>query len=926
MSNDTKQHLEDFVEGAMFDYGSHVVENRAIPDYRDGLKPVHRAILWSMYELGLHYNVPYKKAARTVGDVIGKYHPHGDQACYDAMVTLANFLPNLVDGFGNWGTYVDDAAAMRYCFTGDTLVSTEKGLIPIGDIPSVLGLSPKKKLPIQLKVETRNGVEEAAFWLDSGVREIYRVDTAIGHIKGTSNEPLLVLSSDLAFVWRTIETLEEGDVVCYKRNPSISWPKQCSVLIQPEAPSESSLLSGYKVYPVPKRMSADFATWLGLLISEGSIGTASIQFMNSDEDMVNLFTDLTEKLFPGIVVSTTWREPDGKNWAKRKYAQVTINSTHVRKFLEANGIHPCTAKDKEIPTCVLRGSKKEVVAFLSALFEGDGSAHNSGISYSSRSNKLLDQLQVLLLTKFGLPFRQSKHTLYLCSKTMYDKFQREIGFLSERKGGRALNSAYCNQKLSWLPQVVRDHYSAILDSEVNEHNQAIPRYELAMLRGLSGRAMPCSLESLREWLSSVGKFVGKHFPSLVGKLRHILDCDYFLTEVRSIRYIGDEATYDLTVPGSNSYTANGMIVHNTEARLSEFSDKFILDPKYLAVVPYVKNFSNDAEWPLFFPAKLPVIMLTGTVRAPAFGVAIGMPSFKIAGVVKAVKAVLNGEKVGPKWLAKNLEINSKYGGRVVSTRDELIELFKTGKGSVRFVAETRYDRDRRELLIESCSPSFGSANTIESKLVKFKEMPGVKDVNDDSSAGTGPYNIRYTISFGRNVEDHQLEGLIDKIEKELTGALQFNVGYTKRKKEGGADFGETSIVGLLERWCAFRVKLEAAVLKKLIADQEKLLYRQELLEFAVDHLEDIFQALKSKKDPDAILIKKWKKPAEFVKEILDLQARRLAKLELNEIHAKQTEIKKAIKALKSDQKNPAARVVRQLDEVAAYVKKTKDHL
>lgn len=474
---DNKQHIEDFVESAMLEYGSHVVENRAIPDFRDGLKPVHRAILWSMYDLGLHHNVPYKKAARTVGDVIGKYHPHGDQACYDAMVTIANFLPNLVDGFGNWGSSTDSAAAMRY----------------------------------------------------------------------------------------------------------------------------------------------------------------------------------------------------------------------------------------------------------------------------------------------------------------------------------------------------------------------------------------------------------------------------------------------------------------TEARLSEFSDKFILDPKYLAVVPYVKNFSNDAEWPLFFPAKLPVMLLTGTVRAPAFGVAVGLPSFKIEGVLKAVRRYLSEDKISSKWLAKNLKINSKYGGKVVSSLEEIAEVYKTGRGSIRVVAETRYDRAKRELYIESCSPAFGSPTTIESKLVRFKEMPGVKSVDDDSESGAGDYNIRYTIRFGR-VEDHQLEGLIDKIEKELTGALQFNIGYTRRKKEGGADFGETNVIGILERWCKFRVKLEEAVLRKLIVDQEKLLYRQELLEFAVDHLEDIFQALKSKKDPDAILIKKWKKPAEFVKEILDLQARRLAKLELTDIHAKQTEIKKVIKSLKADQKAPTQRVLRQLGEVEAYIKKTKDHL
>lgn len=472
------QHLEEFVEGAMLEYGSHVVENRAIPDYRDGLKPVHRAILWSMYQLGLHYNDPYKKAARTVGDVIGKYHPHGDQACYDAMVTIANSLPNLVDGFGNWGRHDSNAAAMRY----------------------------------------------------------------------------------------------------------------------------------------------------------------------------------------------------------------------------------------------------------------------------------------------------------------------------------------------------------------------------------------------------------------------------------------------------------------TEARLSEFSDKFILDPKYLAVVPYVKNFSNDAEWPLFFPAKLPVILLTGTVRAPAFGVAVGMPSFKLKGVLKAVKRCLQGEKITSKWLAKNLEVNSKYGGRIVSTFDEILEVYKTGRGSIRFVCETRFDRHRRELYIESCSPAFGSQNTIEKKLVKLRDLPGIKEINDDSAAGVGNYNIRYTISFKKNLDDHLLEPLISKIEKELTGALQFNIGYTRRNKDGSADFGEVNVAGMLEKWCEFRVKLESAVLKKLIADEEKKYQHQEMLQFAVDHLEDIFQALKSKKDPDQMLMKKWKKPAEFVKSILDLQARRLAKLELNDILAKQKEIKKTIKSLQADQKAPADRVLRQLDEVDAYIKKTKDKL
>lgn len=472
------EHLEDFVERSMYEYGSHVVQSRAIPDYRDGLKPVHRAILWSMYKLGLHYNSPYKKAARTVGDVIGKYHPHGDKAAYDAMVTIANTVPNLVDGFGNWGRHDSEAGAMRY----------------------------------------------------------------------------------------------------------------------------------------------------------------------------------------------------------------------------------------------------------------------------------------------------------------------------------------------------------------------------------------------------------------------------------------------------------------TESRLSEFSDKFLLDPTYLSVVPMVQNFSNDELWPVFLPAKLPVVLLTGTVRAPAFGVSIGMPAFKIEGVLKAVRMCLAGEDFssGSKKLAKILQLNSRYGGEVVSSISEIAQVIKTGNGGIKVKCETRYDRNKRELYIESCSPAFGSENTIEKKLSKLRTLNGVKDVEDESSKGTGKYNIRYTVRFGKT-SDHLIEPLIQQIEKELTGTLQFNVGYTNRKKDGSAEFEETSVVRLINRWCEYRVRLESAVIKKLIQDNLDKLKRQEMLEFAVNHLADIFAALKTK-DPDAFLIKKWKKPAEFVKSVLDLQVRRLATLELKDIHAKQKEIKNVIKGLERDAKKPAERVLRSLDEVDTYIKKTRDNL
>lgn len=110
--------IEEEMKRSYIDYAMSVIVGRALPDVRDGLKPVHRRILFAMYEMGMFHNKPYKKSARIVGEVLGKYHPHGDQAVYDALVRMAqsfNMRYPLIDGQGNFGSLDGDSpAAMRY--------------------------------------------------------------------------------------------------------------------------------------------------------------------------------------------------------------------------------------------------------------------------------------------------------------------------------------------------------------------------------------------------------------------------------------------------------------------------------------------------------------------------------------------------------------------------------------------------------------------------------------------------------------------------------------------------------------------------------------------------------------------------------------------------------------------------------------------
>ena len=118
--------IEEEMEQSYINYAMSVIRGRAIPDVRDGLKPVQRRILYGLHELGLAPGKPHKKSARIVGEVMGKYHPHGDAAIYDTMVNMAqpfSYRYPLIDGQGNFGSIDGDVpAAMRY---------TEARLAPI---------------------------------------------------------------------------------------------------------------------------------------------------------------------------------------------------------------------------------------------------------------------------------------------------------------------------------------------------------------------------------------------------------------------------------------------------------------------------------------------------------------------------------------------------------------------------------------------------------------------------------------------------------------------------------------------------------------------------------------------------------------------------------------------------------------------------
>ncbi|WP_326548728.1 intein-containing DNA gyrase subunit A [Mycolicibacterium sp. ND9-15] len=225
--------IQQEMQRSYIDYAMSVIVGRALPEVRDGLKPVHRRVLYAMFDSGFRPDRSHAKSARSVAETMGNYHPHGDASIYDTLVRMAqpwSLRYPLVDGQGNFGSPGNDPpAAMRYCITGDALISLPEGRSVRIDAV-VPDAKPNSDNVVEMKVLGRHGEPVVADRLfHSGDHDTYTVRTADGHsLTGTANHPLLCLDEVggvPTLEWKLIEDIRSGDRVamlpdCESRNRS----------------------------------------------------------------------------------------------------------------------------------------------------------------------------------------------------------------------------------------------------------------------------------------------------------------------------------------------------------------------------------------------------------------------------------------------------------------------------------------------------------------------------------------------------------------------------------------------------------------------------------------------------------------------------------------------------------------------------------
>lgn len=950
--------LTDFVAISIKEYGTEVIEQRAIPDFRDGLKPVHRCSLWSLYKLGINSSSGFKKSARTVGECIGKWHPHGDQSSYQAMVGLAgtkfkknpdvwanrNCSTPLVEGSGNWGDFIDPAAAYRYCFDGNTRVMTNKGLIRIVDMPGAYGHNVNVEEPgLQVdfapgtSVDSLTDAMDASHWINSGVRDVYEVTTSHGYKTiCTSNEPLYVLNEYLEHEWVEVSNLKKGSFVSIKRGTRCNTPAMGLPL--PEFEFKGNERS--KVYPVPTNMSLDLAKVLGYLVGDGYINhDYVIGFNNVSDEVFEDFIASFDSAFPGVPFNVQVRDPN--SYGVQPYNQFDCNSAYIVEFFASLGLFTGNSHDRCVPEVIFRSSRDEVAAFLSTLFESDGSAVGKTISYMSMSDTLLNDLKLVLLNFFGIITSRicAGHKIYILNYRNLRKFMRHIGFISKRKnktmlkGLRNFSLSNTNSKTDQIPYVKEFSESFNSDYKVS------PRYALTesgdeiFLNNQGGWISTRSLksDSLRFRRAYRDKyrnsdFLQDSYPSTHKTLSDLYEADYLYDEVVSIRKLKRKRfVYDLTVPGTHAFVANGFVAHNTECRLSKFSDLYMLDPDYLAVMDYVRNYDDSDEMPLILPAKLPVVLLNG-FSSIAVGVSASSPPFELEGVRELTKIALRGEKVLYKHCLQHLKFDYPYGGVCLGSREELLAIFK-GKGSVKFIPSYEVDEDKRTLTFTSVCPGLMSSKSTETFLEKIARLKGIASVDDF----TDKYGVRYVVAAQRTVKGPAFTALVDSILQIAARAESYDVGITIRDIKGSASFKRVTIPELVTMWAEWRIEVELKVINRLIGIQEGKKKRLEMMVLAVDNLETIIKALKVKEDKITVningvatevdasagyLMKQLKIDLDTANQILDLKVRQLRSLEKKKLLESIKAIVATIKGLQADLKAPNGRILQDLDSLA----------
>ena len=897
------------VKDSYIDYAMSVIVSRALPDVRDGLKPVHRRILYTMYEDGLTHSAKFRKSANVVGSCLGRYHPHGDQSVYDAAMRMAQDFSlryTLIQGQGNVGSIDDPSeyAAMRYCVAGDSLVVTNRCVEEIGKISD--------KEDVALKVLSFNKkINSASKWFDSGEHPVLEIKTFRGYsLKGTHNHPILTLSKDSEgkpiFKWKLLKDIKKGDFAVIDRNESL-WPKKEPDLKKyfPKIQNKNKY-SHPVIYNLPSKMSPDLAFILGAILGEGYISKGKkrknykIGFCNTNQEFIGGFRKRFKKLFPESYIYEQKREPIG--YGKKKIVYFEICSQYLVNFFENLGIKESSPQSKKIPEPIFHATQESTGEFLKAFFEGEGGPYRNINSYwveiSSSSRNLLKEIQIILL-RFKIASsviynrKRKECKLMIRSFNNINLFREKINFVSRKKIKKLEKISQNNSNgkvmsktdyVPYLSEYLRNKY------KTSQHKKWL-------------------LSNNLDRYPKIQKYYQKLKQILDGKdielVKNLLKNYYLFEKVILKEERGREKVYSIRVDSPcHSFIANGFINHNTEMRLSKIGEEMLSDIER-NTVNFVENYDGTRKEPQVLPSPLPQLLLNGSLGI-AVGMATNIPPHNLTELCEALIYLIDHPKAGTEDLFKFVKGPDFPTGGQIFDQKEILAAYSQGKGPIvtRGKAEISEQEKtgRQQIIISEIPFQVQKAALVEqiANLVSEKKIEGIKDIRDESDKD----GMRIVIELQR---DSIAQKILNRLYKFTDLQKTFHLNLLAL-----VDGLQPRVLNLAELLEFFIQHRREVVFRRTKYDLEKAKERVHILEglyIALAKIDAVISTIKKSKDRDDAkknLIKRFKLTEIQANAILEIKLQQLAKLERykieEELKAKKKEIKELTAILKSPQK------------------------
>ncbi|HEV2782821.1 MAG TPA: DNA gyrase subunit A [Actinophytocola sp.] len=804
------------IEDSYLEYAYSVIHSRALPDARDGLKPVHRRILYSMHEQGHRPNSAYVKCSRIVGDTMGKYHPHGDAAIYDAMVRLAqDFSMNvpLIDGHGNFGSPDDGPAASRYCVTGDTRIRLADGSSP--RIADLVNLPADSEADADFEVLDKDGkAVRVNKVFNSGVHPTLRVTTKSGFsLRGSENHLVLCLDAPMGvplFQWRRLDEIRSGAVVCIARN---AWEQ-----VIPTAQEYMLGLLG------------------GAWVTEGFASATRAGFNNTDEHFFNEVLHAYDHVVGGRRYVSERRTKRGGKRIQELDIQEHAGGMAAFRASPLAELIGHQARDKFVPEFVWSGGWGVKRAFLMAAFEGDGGSREAyssfTIQYSTYSERLARELQELL-AEFGViasrrqyrrPSGALEYRLVVAGLRNVRAYAERVGFLRTKQaklGSLLRHSPLRPHRLSG------DHVPFVAD---------YVRGAVDFGRRGSGRKWLTqhNFDRLERWATERLRIIDRiKDPEVLATILPIMDSGYRFEEVTDVQAGEPAEVYSVRVESDDhSFLAGGFVNHNTEARMSQAA-MLLVGELGEDTIDFRPNYDGSMLEPSVLPAAFPNLLVNGT-SGIAVGMATNMIPHNLGEVVDAARWLINHPEASLDKLMEFVPGPDLPTGGILLGLDEVRKAYETGRGVVRMRAKVDIgplegSRGRQAITITELPYGVGPEKIIEKvtdEVTKSRRLTGIADIKDltdrengtrvviECKVGVNPQALLSDLyrltpmeqSFGINnlvLVDGQprtlgLKELLEVFLKHRFEVVTRRTRYRKRKREERLHLVEGLLLALLD--------------------------------------------------------------------------------------------------------------------------------